>query len=175
MTDRSPPEAIITDLGGRTEFHSPRMNGQAADEPGVTAAAKLAARLPGARMVRVDDLPPGFDAADLDEEDPTAWLAGRLELPSDDAMPPDIDPNDFASMADEPQWQGSYNGRAAIMARQTPATVRPVGREAGDLRNLAPSPLSIPSIYSLVRSSRVSGLFRTGSPWERSRRTMATG
>jgi hypothetical protein len=49
-----------------------------ADEPGLKAAAKLAAKLPSGRILRVDHLPDGFDAADLTTDDPEAWLADRL-------------------------------------------------------------------------------------------------
>lgn len=51
-----------------------------ADKPGRDAAARLAKRLPAARMVDTDGLPPGFDAADLiGEADPEAWLKRRAE------------------------------------------------------------------------------------------------
>ena len=48
------------------------------DKPGHEAALKLAKRLPHARVLRVDDLPDGADAADVAPDDPDAWLAERL-------------------------------------------------------------------------------------------------
>lgn len=54
-----------------------------ADKPGLAAMAKLLARLPaGTQVVRVDDLPEGFDAWNLEQqkcEDPEAWLKERLQ------------------------------------------------------------------------------------------------
>jgi hypothetical protein len=49
-----------------------------ADTPGREAAAKLAAKLPHARILRVDDLPEKFDAENLITDDPGGWLADRL-------------------------------------------------------------------------------------------------
>ena len=43
------------------------------------------------RLVRVDDLPPKADAADVTPDDPAAWLVARLydaPVPGDDAPPP---------------------------------------------------------------------------------------
>jgi RecA-family ATPase len=51
-----------------------------ADQPGREAMARIAKRLPRPRIVRTDDLPEGFDSADLERQrdDPEAWLAARL-------------------------------------------------------------------------------------------------
>ena len=49
-----------------------------ADQAGCSAAQKLLSRLPGARVVRVDDLSDGFDAADVNPDDPETWLAERM-------------------------------------------------------------------------------------------------
>ncbi len=48
------------------------------DAPGCKAAAEVAALVPGARVLRVDDLPPGADAADVQPDQPEAWLRDRL-------------------------------------------------------------------------------------------------
>jgi 5S rRNA maturation endonuclease (ribonuclease M5) len=48
------------------------------DEQGHKAAAKIAALLPGARVLRVDDLPEKHDAADVQLDDPQAWLLEHL-------------------------------------------------------------------------------------------------
>lgn len=50
-----------------------------ADEPGRRAAAEIQVRLPHARILRVDDLPDGSDAADVTPDDPAAWLQSRLQ------------------------------------------------------------------------------------------------
>ena len=55
------------------------------DAAGAAAAAKLHAKLPRARLLRVDDLPESADAADMPPpDDPAAWLADRL--PRDPAV-----------------------------------------------------------------------------------------
>jgi hypothetical protein len=51
------------------------------DAEGDAAAAQLAKRLPGARTLRVDDLPAGGDAADIRPEDPEKWLRDHLHPP----------------------------------------------------------------------------------------------
>lgn len=48
------------------------------DAPGRKAAAEVAALVPGARLLRVDDLPAGADAADVQPDAPEAWLRDRL-------------------------------------------------------------------------------------------------
>jgi len=48
------------------------------DAGGIEAGARIAARLPGARLLGVDDLGPGDDAADIQPDDPEAWLRDRL-------------------------------------------------------------------------------------------------
>jgi CHC2-type zinc finger protein/AAA domain-containing protein len=48
------------------------------DTHGHEAAAKIAARLPRARILRVDDLQEGHDAANVHPDDPDAWLEARL-------------------------------------------------------------------------------------------------
>lgn len=57
-----------------------------ADDPGKKAGAWIAAQMPGSRVLPVDDLPDGFDAADLRVDDPAAWLAERLDK-TDQAKP----------------------------------------------------------------------------------------
>jgi len=49
-----------------------------ADAPGAKAAADVVGRLPRVRVLRVDDLPDGHDAADIMPDDPATWLAARL-------------------------------------------------------------------------------------------------
>ncbi len=58
------------------------------DAPGLAAAQQIAARLPGAEILRVDDLPPSGDAADIEApHDPAAWLRARLPRDAEDALP----------------------------------------------------------------------------------------
>jgi 5S rRNA maturation endonuclease (ribonuclease M5) len=75
--------ADLTPLQGRQVIIWPD-----ADEPGHKAAAKLAAKLPSARILRVDDLPDKFDAANLTTDDPDAWLTARLPPPDPKPEPP---------------------------------------------------------------------------------------
>jgi putative DNA primase/helicase len=61
-----------------------------ADVPGRNAAARLAKRLSGARIVDTTGLPDGFDAADLElsgELDPVSWLQARLREPEQQQKP----------------------------------------------------------------------------------------
>ena len=51
------------------------------DDAGYKAAQKVAAALPGTRILRVDDLPDKGDAANVTIEDPEAWLADHLTPP----------------------------------------------------------------------------------------------
>ena len=51
------------------------------DDAGYKAAQKVAAALPGTRILRVDDLPYKGDAANVTIEDPEAWLADHLTPP----------------------------------------------------------------------------------------------
>jgi AAA domain-containing protein/uncharacterized protein DUF6371 len=80
-----------------------------ADKAGRDAAAKLAAKLPNARILRVDDLPDKFDAADLTTEDPDAWLAERL--------PPDP--------GEEPPPRGTLHGRLLVLGMDDLDTAPP--------------------------------------------------
>jgi putative DNA primase/helicase len=48
------------------------------DADGRKAADELQRRLPGVRVLTVDDLPDGADAADVHTDDPETWLTGRL-------------------------------------------------------------------------------------------------
>ena len=59
------------------------------DETGHKAAAEIAARLSQARVLQVRDLPEGHDAADIQPDDPEAWLRERLppELPVETPLP----------------------------------------------------------------------------------------
>ncbi len=61
-----------------------------ADAPGRKAALAVSARWLGGQIIRVDDLPDGFDAADLATNDPGEWLGARLpeEPPNDHDAPP---------------------------------------------------------------------------------------
>ena len=52
------------------------------DVEGHSAAADLRKMLPQVRVLRVEDLPPGGDAADIYPENPEAWL--RAHLPAED-------------------------------------------------------------------------------------------
>ena len=58
------------------------------DEAGAKAADKIAQKLRRARILRVDDLGPGHDAADIDPpDDPDAWLTDRLpDLPEPELL-----------------------------------------------------------------------------------------
>ena len=59
-----------------------------ADKVGRDVMARIGKRLPQARILDADDLPDGFDAADLEHQgcdDPDAWLQARLHEPN----PPD--------------------------------------------------------------------------------------
>jgi hypothetical protein len=61
-----------------------------ADEKGRDAGARLAKRLAGSVVLDTADLPDGFDAADLNVNDPTAWLKARWPKPApNDEPPPD--------------------------------------------------------------------------------------
>jgi AAA domain len=64
------------------------------DAPGLKAAAEIVTRLPLARVLRVDDLPHGADAADVDVgDDPEAWLRERLPpLQQEPQNPPKLQP-----------------------------------------------------------------------------------
>ena len=57
------------------------------DPEGAKAAAELLALLPGATVLRVDDLPKSADAADVAPADPEAWLADRLPPAAGDPLP----------------------------------------------------------------------------------------
>jgi hypothetical protein len=57
------------------------------DALGHEAAAELKALLPHARVLTVDDLEPGYDAADVSPEDPDQWLTARLAGQPDKAPP----------------------------------------------------------------------------------------
>jgi hypothetical protein len=52
------------------------------DADGHAAAEVLRRRLPGVSILRVHDLGDGDDAADVSLDDPEAWLASRLSLPT---------------------------------------------------------------------------------------------
>ena len=57
-----------------------------ADKPGRDVMARIAKRIPLARILDTDDLSDGFDAADLEHngcDDPAAWLRARLHDPYD--------------------------------------------------------------------------------------------
>jgi putative DNA primase/helicase len=62
------------------------------DEPGHRAAAEIKRILPHAKVLPVDDLGEGHDAADVFPEDPEAWLNERLNIGSDDAVPNEAAP-----------------------------------------------------------------------------------
>ena len=49
-----------------------------ADEPGMKAATEILEKLPQSRVIDISGLPQGFDAADLDAENPKEWLNNRL-------------------------------------------------------------------------------------------------
>ena len=51
------------------------------DAEGHKAGEFLKATFPNAGLLRVDDLLPGHDAADINPDDPAAWLAERVEMP----------------------------------------------------------------------------------------------
>jgi 5S rRNA maturation endonuclease (ribonuclease M5) len=65
------------------------------DASGHEAAAKIAARLPKAKILRVDDLPEGDDAADVHPDDPDAWLEARLPPEPEVEPPPDDEEADL--------------------------------------------------------------------------------
>jgi hypothetical protein len=60
-----------------------------ADQPGRDVMARIAQRLPLARILDTAGLADGFDAADLEQgcEDPQAWLKARLREPPNEAAP----------------------------------------------------------------------------------------
>jgi hypothetical protein len=68
-----------------------------ADDQGLTAMAEIAQKLPRARIVDVSDLTDGFDAADLDVDDPQAWLDARLRV----ELPPAPEKNETEPEAKE--------------------------------------------------------------------------
>jgi hypothetical protein len=72
--------ADLTPLTGRDVIIWPD-----AHNGGRDAAARLAKRLPGARIVNTEGLPESYDAADLehDGDAPDAWLEARLPRPDD--------------------------------------------------------------------------------------------
>jgi KaiC/GvpD/RAD55 family RecA-like ATPase len=74
------------------------------DKPGAKAAVDILKLLPKARLLRVDDLGEGEDAADLNHPDPQQWLHERLINPSSspalkldliDDIKPCLDVSDF--------------------------------------------------------------------------------
>ena len=68
-----------------------------ADDAGHEAANKLKAKLPSARVLRVDDLPDGHDAADLSVDDPEGWLAEHLP-PTYECTLADLETMEFPPM-----------------------------------------------------------------------------
>jgi AAA domain/Domain of unknown function (DUF6371) len=65
--------ADVTPLAGRNVIIWPDN-----DAEGAAAASALHKNLPKARVLRVDDLPPSGDAADISPDDPDAWLQQHL-------------------------------------------------------------------------------------------------
>jgi hypothetical protein len=76
-----------------------------ADEEGLKAADVLRKLLPHARVLRVDDLPEGHDAADISSDDPEEWLRDHLPLPEEgkDEVAPDFLPPEFPDDPDPPR------------------------------------------------------------------------
>jgi hypothetical protein len=64
-----------------------------ADEQGIEAMKEIASLLPKARWLDVSDLSDGFDAADLEDDDPQAWFDARIqELPEVTPPPHELPP-----------------------------------------------------------------------------------
>lgn len=80
-----------------------------ADAEGAAAAMELRKKLPRARVLRVDDLPNGHDAADITPDDPAAWLREHLP-PAEQASepPPEPDPADAPATAEELSYDDFY-------------------------------------------------------------------
>lgn len=93
-----------------------------ADEAGLKAAQALQDKFPTAAIVDTDGLPPGFDAADLDAEDPHAWLHDRLRRPLGDA--PADDYNGGAGYDEPPDFFPPESGYALA---PEPVEVIPLG------------------------------------------------
>ena len=79
------------------------------DTSGHKAGAAIHRRLPHARVLRVDDLPPGGDAHDLRTDDPDRWLdahliepGGRGRRSAADARGPEPQPDEETDVVDRP-------------------------------------------------------------------------
>ena len=70
------------------------------DTAGRKAGAAIHRRLPHARVLRVDDLPPGGDAHDLKTDDPDRWLDAYLI--ETDARGPEPQPDEETDVEDRP-------------------------------------------------------------------------
>jgi hypothetical protein len=97
---RAVPYADLRPLHGRDVIIWPDN-----DAEGRKAAGELQRRLPRARVLKVDDLPDGFDAADLERngcDDPLAWLEARL--PREQPQPnPQPAPDDTEQKQQKPE------------------------------------------------------------------------
>jgi AAA domain/Domain of unknown function (DUF6371)/Toprim-like len=76
------------------------------DQDGHRAASDLRHALPQARILQVADLPEGHDAADVNPEDPEAWLAERLvaEAQEEQKPEPPPDPNQLVKLLSIEAW-----------------------------------------------------------------------
>jgi D5 N terminal like/Domain of unknown function (DUF6371) len=74
------------------------------DKAGAAAAAQVAKKLPRARLLRVDDLGDGDDAADVSPDDPNAWLRERI-------LPPDA-PGDREKAGDKSEQPAGLDVQA---------------------------------------------------------------
>jgi RecA-family ATPase len=65
-----------------------------ADQPGRDVMARIAKRLPQARVINTEGLPDGYDAADLEYDscdDPETWLQSRLREPEREHILPEVE------------------------------------------------------------------------------------
>ncbi|HTU54975.1 MAG TPA: AAA family ATPase [Acetobacteraceae bacterium] len=80
---RAVPHADFTPLEARRVIIWPDN-----DRAGRDCAAAIAGRIPQARILRVDDMRPGGDAADILPDDPEQWLREHLPPEATPAAPP---------------------------------------------------------------------------------------
>ncbi len=91
-----------------------------ADTAGLRAMATILERLPHGRMVRVDGLREGFDAADLHVDDPDAWLRERLPPEPEGEAEPEVNddarPPEFTDEALALEFSARYADRLRYVA-----------------------------------------------------------
>jgi len=122
------------------------------DLAGHKAIQELARRLPDARIVRVDDLAEGFDAADLHTDDPAAWLRNRLLAPALALATGQKLPGALATVelrSKYPDVAARYEARKRADAKAEAAAAK---QQAAD--HAKPPPPGRPKVRGTTRSGR---------------------